>query len=146
MGWFLLRFADLLSVRALQVISKNLTRFCWLTCRRQKLVQSKILQQGLFVLVSPCHFRQALPNTYCLIYWYANEQVATFIKQSLEKSHLPWLVQKMNKREKFLWQQQITEFYKLLDGLWNSYCYCGFPDIREKSWRRRGRKPANTNP
>ena len=24
------------------------TRFCWLSCRKQKLVQSKTLQQGLF--------------------------------------------------------------------------------------------------
>ena len=27
-------------------------RFCWLTCRKQTLVQSKILQQELFVLIS----------------------------------------------------------------------------------------------
>ena len=31
-------------------------RFCWLTCRKQKLAQRKTLQQGLFVLISG--FRQ----------------------------------------------------------------------------------------
>ena len=39
------------------LVDTILTHFCWLTSRKQKLVQSKILQQGLFVLISSCYFR-----------------------------------------------------------------------------------------
>ena len=51
-GWFLLKnFVDLFRVR--YIISRNIpTGFCWLTYRKQKLVQNKTLQQGLFVLIS----------------------------------------------------------------------------------------------
>ena len=56
-GWFLLeRFVDLF--RVCYVISRN--HFCWLTCRKQKLVQSKRLEQGLFLLISDFwQFRQS---------------------------------------------------------------------------------------
>ena len=33
-------------------------RFCWLNCRKQKLAQRKILEKGLFALISSIHFRQ----------------------------------------------------------------------------------------
>ena len=49
-GWFVLKgFVDLF--RLCYIISRNHS-ICWLTFRKQKLVQSKTLQQGLFVLIS----------------------------------------------------------------------------------------------
>ena len=51
-GWFLLkRFVDMFRVRILLVETMQ-TRFCWLTCRKQKIVQSKTMQQRVFVLIS----------------------------------------------------------------------------------------------
>ena len=51
LGWFLLkRFLDLFKVH--YIISRNIpAHFCWLTCRKQKLIQGKTLQHGLFVLI-----------------------------------------------------------------------------------------------
>ena len=40
------------------LVETILKRFCWLISRKQKSVQSKKLQQRLFVWVSLCHFRQ----------------------------------------------------------------------------------------
>ena len=53
-GWFLWRTsADLFRVCSLFIISRKHTNFFWwLTCRKQKLVQSKILQQGLYILIA----------------------------------------------------------------------------------------------
>ena len=52
-GWFLLKMVDLLIVRVIYTLLVETipTRFYWLTCRNQKLVQSKPLQQRLFVLI-----------------------------------------------------------------------------------------------
>ena len=51
-GLFLLkRFVHLYRACSLHIISRNYSRFCWLTCRKQILVQSKTLQQRLFVLI-----------------------------------------------------------------------------------------------
>ena len=53
MGWFLLkRFVDLVRVCYLHIIVRNHSAcFHWLTCRKEKLVQGKALQQRLFVLI-----------------------------------------------------------------------------------------------
>ena len=52
-GWFLLKRVDLVIVRVIYTLLVETipTRFYWLTCRKQKLVQSKALQQRLFVLI-----------------------------------------------------------------------------------------------
>ena len=52
-GWFLLKRVDLVIVRVIYTLLVETipTRFYWLTCRKQKLVQSKPLQQRLFVLI-----------------------------------------------------------------------------------------------
>ena len=59
-GWLLQkRFVDLLGIYSLHINGRNLPiPFCLLTCRKQKLVQSKMLQQGIFVLILSCNFRQ----------------------------------------------------------------------------------------
>ena len=51
-GWFLLkRFADLF--RVCYITSRNhFNTFLLINCRKQKLAQSKTLQQGLFILIS----------------------------------------------------------------------------------------------
>ena len=52
-GWFLLKRVDLVIVCIIYtlLVENFPTRFSWLTCRNQKLVQSKPQQQRLFVLV-----------------------------------------------------------------------------------------------
>ena len=51
-GWFLLKMVDLLIVRVIYTLVETIqTRFYWSTCTSQKLVQSKPLQQRLFVLI-----------------------------------------------------------------------------------------------
>ena len=52
-GWFLLKRVDLVIVRVIYTLLVETipTRFYWLTCRKQKLVQSKSLEQRLFVLI-----------------------------------------------------------------------------------------------
>ena len=52
-GWFLLKRVDLVMVRVIYTLSVETipTRFYWLTCRNQELVQSKLPQQRLFVLI-----------------------------------------------------------------------------------------------
>ena len=52
-GCFLLkRFVDLVRVCYCTILVETIpTRFYWLTCRKQKLVQSKSLEQRLFVLI-----------------------------------------------------------------------------------------------
>ena len=59
--WFLLsRFVDLLRICCLHIISINHSNTVLLINlqKTKKLVQSKLLQQGLFVLISSCHSRQ----------------------------------------------------------------------------------------
>ena len=53
-GWFLLKRVDLVTVRVIctLLVETILTGFHWLTCRNQKLVQNKPLQQRLFDLIS----------------------------------------------------------------------------------------------
>ena len=52
-GWFLLKRVDLVIVRVIYTLSVETipTRFYWLTCRNQELVQSKLPQQRSFVLI-----------------------------------------------------------------------------------------------
>ena len=51
--WFLLKSVDLVIVRVTYILLVETipTHFYWLTCRNQKLVQSKPLQQRLYVLI-----------------------------------------------------------------------------------------------
>ena len=53
-GWFLLKMVDLLIVCIIYtlLVETILTFFYWLTCRNQKLVESKPMQQRLFVLIT----------------------------------------------------------------------------------------------
>ena len=52
-GWFLLKRVDLVIIHVIYtlLVETISTRFYWLTCRNQKLVQNKPLQQRLFDLV-----------------------------------------------------------------------------------------------
>ena len=52
-GWFLLKRVDLVIVHVIytSLVETILTHFFWLTCRNQKLVQNKPLQQRLFDLI-----------------------------------------------------------------------------------------------
>ena len=80
-GWFLLRFVDLVIVCYLHIISRNHSNTLLLTCRKQKLVQSKPLQQRLFVLILGFwQYRQVFVHYLRSILMYANKHVAIFIK------------------------------------------------------------------
>ena len=111
------------------------TRFCWLSCRKQKLVRSKILQQGLFVLISSCHFRQVFAHYLMSIWCYANKQVAI--------PFLVGLVQKKNKHEKF--PSLATNNWIVLAVRWSvKYFFAQNSQYSGKLWRRRKlRKRAN---
>ena len=52
-GWFLLKRVDLVIIHVIYtlLVETISTRFYWLTCRNQKLVQNKPLQQRLFDLI-----------------------------------------------------------------------------------------------
>ena len=52
-GWFLLQRVDLVIVRVIYklLVETIPTKFYWLTCRNEKLVQNKPLQQRLFDLI-----------------------------------------------------------------------------------------------
>ena len=50
--WFLMDYSVRSVQRTLNYLQKLFKRFCWLTFGKQKLVQSKTLQEGLFVLIS----------------------------------------------------------------------------------------------
>ena len=57
-GWFLLRFVDLLRVFSLHIIGRNHSNtFLLINMQKTKLVQTKILEQGLLVLTSSYDFR-----------------------------------------------------------------------------------------
>ena len=84
-------------------------RFSWLNCRKQKLVQSKILHQGLFVLIS-CHFRQVFIHYAILI-------LISLILKSLGNSPSLWVVQKKNRLEK--WPFIATNNWTVLAVPWS---------------------------
>ena len=84
-GWFLLKkFIDVGRVFSLHISRNHSKRFYWLTCRKQKLVQSKTLQQWLFVLILGFwQFRQVFVHYLMPVLLICKWQVATFIKLSL---------------------------------------------------------------
>ena len=88
MGWFLLRrFVNLLRVCFLQIISRNhSSKILLINLQKKKIVQNKILQQGLFVLMSSCQFRQVCVHYLMSVLMYANEPVAIFIRLTLGNS------------------------------------------------------------
>ena len=73
------------------------------TYRNKNLSKVLILQQGVFVLILSCHFRQVFVCYLMAKYKYhANKQVARFIKYSLGSSPSLRLVQKRNRPENFI--------------------------------------------
>ena len=65
MGWFLLRFVEYVLYTLL--VETIVSRVCWLTCRKQKPVQSKIMQQRLFMSMSYVSLDSFLSTTYVLM-------------------------------------------------------------------------------
>ena len=104
MGWFLLRFLDLFRVYCLHIISRNHSNTLLLNDLQKKIVQNKILQQGLLFCL-----RRLQSTTY------AYKDVAKFSKMAFF-----WQLLKMT--EEFLRIEEFTFYNWRYEKVNWSYC------------------------
>ena len=101
-------------------------------CNKEKPVQNKILNQGLFVQILSCHFRQVF--VHCLVYilMIYKSTGATFISSLWRIPLRCDLLRNRIGQKKFHFWQQLTK----LPQLFCEIVFClEFPDIPEKSWQ-----------
>ena len=114
-GWFPITFVDLFRVCLVKTIP---TRFRWLTRRKQKNVQSTILQQGQLILV----FTLWLKTGFCPLFnvYFNGVQRNRWLYLSSILWGIPLCCDLFRKRidqKNLLLQQRITKFCYLFDGL-----------------------------
>ena len=115
------------------------TGFCWLTCRKQKLVQNKILQQGLLGLISSFHFRQVFVHYFMSIFHDMQINRPLHLSSSLwEISLCCHLFKRKIDQKHFLAQQQMNCISYLM--VCKIYFCSELPNIPEKLWQIRKRK------
>ena len=93
------------------------TRFCSLTCRKQKFFQSKILQEGLCVTISSCHFLSFMSD-FCplLNVYFSGVQISRWLHLSNSFWGTPIRCNLLRKRidqKNVLLQQQISELLQI---------------------------------
>ena len=111
-GRFLLRrFANLVRIWSSHIISRNHSNmFLLINLQKTKTSQSKMLQQGLFVLVSSRHFRQVFVS--CLMFNVMQINWWLDLSSSLWEIRLCcYLFRKRMDQKNFLFYQEITESY-----------------------------------
>ena len=128
----------LVMVNSLRIISRNHSgTFFLLTCRKQKLVQSKIFQQGSFVLLSTWHLTQIFVRYLMCILIIC--RLAGLSSHSVGEFPYAVTFQKKNRLERFPFIAT-NNWIVLAVRFYTKHFFAPNSRYSEKLWRRRRRK------